>query len=139
MAFENYKSAFSIYEKLGDQLNTGRLYNKLGVVNSAFGKFVVAAEQINSALTIFGTVDSPPDKGDSYYFLGQINEATLQLNEAVSNYEKAVELYRTTGDQLKVAKSLNSLGIIYTNKGDIELGRKYIDESQQIYRTLHVQ
>jgi len=130
----SFKTAFGMYTKLDDKVNIARLHNKLGIVTAAFGKFDPAIEHFNTALMLLKSYDEVEDTGDSYYFLGEVYEMTIVIPKAIDSFEEALNFYRKTGKQLKIAKTLNRLGLMLSEMGDIELGRQYLDESQQIFR-----
>jgi tetratricopeptide (TPR) repeat protein len=131
-----FKNAYAIYSNLDDKENVALSANKQGLVEAGFGKFEAAEAKHNEALNIYQGLRDDRGRADALYNLAQVKEATQQVKEAINKYEEALALYKTAGAQLEVANTLNKLGLLYTSTGDAEKGRSYLDQSQQLLRSI---
>lgn len=73
--------------------------------------------------------------GLGYYMQGKYKEAVL-------NWQQAIEVYKTVGDNKGVANMLSNLGVIYFNQGDdvkaLELHLQSLKMSEELNDTLRI-
>jgi hypothetical protein len=68
------------------------------------------------------------DKTEYYYRLGRVYEKTDKLNEAVSNYQRAVNLGKTTS-YYYAANAALSIGLIFEQKKDYKRAGDYYNQA----------
>jgi tetratricopeptide (TPR) repeat protein len=68
--------------------------------------------------------------------LGLIGAADKRWDEAIANYHEAISLDQKLGQTRGEAIDLNTLGLLYENKGDLESALAHYTASQLIFRKL---
>jgi predicted ATPase/class 3 adenylate cyclase len=70
------------------------------------------------------------------YYAGAMLERLGRLEDAVTRFEQALEMFRERGDEQRVARTLNSLGGLAVDLGDTEGAFAHLTGAEQILRRL---
>src|SRR5687768_17356092 len=90
---------------------------------------------LTRALEIGG--DAPLElQGLAYNAAGNLAWSNGALDTAWRLHQQGLGIRRQTGDKLRVASSLNNLGLVAQDRGDFEQARALLEESLQICRAL---
>ncbi|HJR81089.1 MAG TPA: BTAD domain-containing putative transcriptional regulator [Anaerolineales bacterium] len=88
-------------------------------------------ELLHQALTLVQSLGDSWREANVYYFLGWDRR---DAERGLAYWEKALRLYRKSGDQIALANLLGVSGQHRAQYGDIELGEKYIDEAMSLWQ-----
>lgn len=129
----NRANKLAIYEQIGGQtrisllLNLGIVHGKLNELYSAIN-FLIEALELNKSLKIF-------------YKSGEINMALgicyMQLNRnelAKECYSKAIDFFELSNDIEKKAGTLNNLGILLRQMGNVDESLDKFKESIELFK-----
>ena len=105
-----------------------RLYGKLSLSSGATS---------TSDCLITGALDSADvGNGPTYGNLGNVYQDQGRYDEALSYYERSLEMAQRIGDTVTTARQLNNLGAISHLQGNFERAIDYYHQSLQIFREL---
>ncbi|ESO89421.1 hypothetical protein LOTGIDRAFT_234276 [Lottia gigantea] len=71
--------------------------------------------------------------GTAYHSLALLNTKLGQKQEALQNFNKALNIHQQSGNRLEVADSLHNIGVILMDRQSFEQALKYCLQSLQIY------
>jgi serine/threonine-protein kinase len=108
-----------------------RVYTNLGLYDRAD---VLLKESLKIRRSIHPPNDL--DVAESLNILGDLYRLQGNYNESLAAYEEELSLHRKTGDELKIAGSLNNVGLGYVDKGDFETAEPYLLEALAMHRRL---
>ncbi len=107
--------------------NLGQLEVDEGETQKGLTNFLLAQERAQEAGAI-----------QPSYFINIANTYDLlsDRQRAIQNYQKALDLARSTGDRKNEATALNNLGDTYYSLGDWEAALRYFEQALEIARSL---
>jgi len=137
-AFYNYNKAYSIYNSLNDNLNSGKMLLSIATVQSDEKDFIGSEISATKALIKFQN----SDEYDVLY-LCYINIGVIETQ--LKNYDKAIEYRLKAREYLPKLKNsqnyrilnLNGIGMVYQTKGDYKASIPYFEkalETPNIYK-----
>jgi DNA-binding NtrC family response regulator/tetratricopeptide (TPR) repeat protein len=124
-ALEQYGAELQIEDR-------AHLYYLSAWISTRLGELDRALERCNLVLRSVDPRKAPLRVADAYNLLGNIHHHRSRWTDAVSYFEKCLELRRRAGDEQKVAAALNNLGLVYRSMGETTKAIQYLEESQQI-------
>lgn len=112
----------------------GEALSNLAEVNYAKGDFVKSREQFKTALEILQN----DRKGEARVrlFNGYIAGSLGELEKAVTEINRALELYREVNDKIGEALALTALGLSYSHKGENDRATEVHRNAIEIFRTV---
>ncbi|MBN2090839.1 CHAT domain-containing protein [candidate division KSB1 bacterium] len=108
-------------QKNSNQIETGKIFNRLGIFHYALGENVVALEYFNQASVIFNNANVPELQGQIFLNYGNLYLTVKDSAKAWENFSNAYRLYEKSHDHINLIKTMNSIGeffIEYQNYGD---------------------
>jgi signal transduction histidine kinase len=129
--------ALEITERIGYRFGTGCLLAHIGMVEMQTGHTINAIDRYHAALEYF-----PEDK-DSFPASNILNGLGIALalqqrySEAASAMEKAFRMRERLGDFRGQAQSLNNLGRITADGGNLALGAQHITRAIEMFNRFH--
>jgi len=134
---ESYNEALEIYKKLGNQKLVGLIYLNLGsVYSNLLGEYSKAIEYGFNALEIFDRLGDDLHKTYCYLIIGSAHEYLGNLDKALEQYKKSLELCSKSENNYLLANVENYIGEVYNKKHDIESALDYYSKSLSIYSEL---
>lgn len=138
-ALEKFFSALEIFEK------TGNLSWKIEVLQNIGYTYILLShvdnEYYDSALYYYNlTKPLLRDKKDEAIFynnLGILFEKKGDYKNARVNYEKALDIYKSSKDEIGMAKVLSNLGNVYLLNGDYKMGIKCYEEGYNLIENMN--
>ena len=76
-----------------------------------------------------GTAPVDADYARALFWLGVLLDDARRPAEAASRLEAALAIYREMGDEVGIARTLNSLGVVARSTGDVERAERLLAES----------
>ena len=140
-ALEYYHKSLKIHETLKDKLGIANLYNNIGAIYDDQDDFIKALEYFNKSLKLREEINNRKGIAESLNNIGHIydNQAlSLHKNNVQQKklFKKALEYYirslkiRTEiNDRIGCSQTLNNIGYIYFNEGNIKDALNYYNQS----------
>lgn len=133
---ERHACAAAAARRLGDRLSEASALNDLGILRYLTGDYQIAAEALETALTIYRDLGNPLGQANSLYSLGSTLRRMADYAGAAQALENALGIYRDLGDRRGEAGALNDLGIVCYQTGDFSRADAALDQSLSIYRDI---
>jgi len=114
----DYHSPFIYFGRL--------LWNELGQVDQAFNYFQILLKSISN---------DDPDISFLYTELGNVYHEKGLYHLAKENYQKALNIrqQQIPLDYIRIASSLNNIGIIYQQQGQLDQALEYFQQSLELF------
>jgi tetratricopeptide (TPR) repeat protein len=133
-AYTVTEESLALCRTLGDLQTEADVLVSLGNIKQFLYEPDLALELFQQSLHLAQSLKDPWREANAYFFLGCDRR---DFQRAMRFWEKALVLYRKTGDQIAVANLLGMLGQFRVLNGEIELGETYIDEALLLWKTNH--
>ncbi|HEY7002900.1 MAG TPA: tetratricopeptide repeat protein [Gaiellaceae bacterium] len=133
---DNLRAALDSSLSAGDDETALRLGGALGWFWYSHGH---AMEGCSRLTELLGRTEGAPEelRAHPMYALGVLlDQRGGEPNRAVELVERSLAIFREQGDRERIAKALNSLGVIKRGLGDLEGARSRLEESLAIRREL---
>ncbi len=146
-ALEYFHRSLKIQEEIGDKKGIAISSNNIGLIYENQGDISKGLEYYHKSLKIQeelgdkkGIAISLNNIGVTYYNQGVAStEASAKvelLTKGLEYYHKSLKIREEIGDKKGIAGSLNNIGYIYDNQGDIPKGLEYFHKSLKIYEEI---
>ncbi|MFA0963195.1 tetratricopeptide repeat protein [Roseivirga sp. BDSF3-8] len=116
-AMAAFEEAISLFKEANDSLGVAEALNSRGVAYKNASKFLEAVDDYLLAATINQSMGELAGLANNYTNLGNYYADSGQPDKAMKYLQKALRLYKQTGDQLRVNYVANSLGTLYYTEG----------------------
>jgi serine phosphatase RsbU (regulator of sigma subunit) len=139
-ALEHLLNSLSLFEQVDDTLGRASALNNIGIVYFYQNDLPKALEYYLASLELEELAGSEYGVSISYINIGEVHKKMGNLNEALDFFLKALVLAKkheesdVDGDSVGIL--YNEIGYIYTELGDFELSRNYLDRAVEIFRSL---
>jgi CHAT domain-containing protein/Tfp pilus assembly protein PilF len=107
-ALESYERALKVFERTGNSRVEMSTLDNLGELYGALGDHDRALKYLNRAILLYGKVKQPELMGNVLIHAGQSHLSQGSLSEALSNFEKALELSQTRAGKASARTNLGS-------------------------------
>ncbi len=134
MALENLEKGLAISKRVRRKREEGAILNNIGTVYRKTGKWVKAEDYLNRSLEIKKRMGDPIPLAHGYISLGRLK--ALQRQPAEDLLKRALTLAQEHGYRREEAMSLESLGDVAKENGDLDLARDYYQRTLDIGRKL---
>jgi predicted ATPase len=129
------EESLRICREINDRPLEARCIAYLGFYYDWKGEFKQAKINLNEALVLAEEMDDRRGKRWALMLSGLVYAGEGEYNDAISALQRCLQLCREWGILDAVPQSLNILGWIYHDLGDVELAMKYDNEGLEITRT----
>ena len=140
----------NIYENSGDFAKARGFYQKLLTANPkdistllAIGRVEILSgnpqaslDPLNRALSLAIQVENQEQKGSILHALGAAYASLNKPDDALVNYQQALEIRRSLGDKKGIADGLDMMAQTYDGLGKSDLALKNYNDALQIYREI---
>jgi class 3 adenylate cyclase/tetratricopeptide (TPR) repeat protein len=127
-ALEWYRKAITYLEGHDTALEATICLAVAGVLYRE-GRYAEAFEPCRHGVQLASSAGSEDELAHGYYLLGNIYTDTGQVEKAIDHRQRALEIYRRTGDLMGQARALNNLGVDYYYLGDWQASARCYQES----------
>jgi tetratricopeptide (TPR) repeat protein len=135
-AMSNLQEALDIsLQSRGDPAVIGKIYQSLGTIYLIRAQYEEAVRYYEQAYGLLATTD-PATASGTLMNWGVVYERKGQINNALANYEKALEGFRALGDRYGQGISLANIGLAYHLIGEFETEKGYLQQYLTISREL---
>lgn len=139
-----------LYEDSGDLTKAGEHYQKILAANPkdvvatlATGRIALlngnaqaSLEPLNRALSLSIQVGNDEEKATSLHDIGYAYEILNKPEEALGNYQQALEIRRRIHDQRGIAKSLDKMARVEAQLGKTKPAATHFEEALQLNRDI---
>jgi tetratricopeptide (TPR) repeat protein len=103
------------------------------------GRLMIKIAQFDKAQQVFEMIldrtTDEKEKGQLYYYLGWIKNDQGKYTEAITYYEKSLEIrQKTPENHPDLANSYNNIGDVYINIGEYSKALSYYEKALEIYQ-----
>ena len=129
-AREVTEESLALFRAVGDQHGEADTLVSLANVWQFLDDLDAAWELLHQSLQLALALKDPWREANAYYFLGWDRR---DFGRTLKYWEKAVSLYRQTGDQIALANLLSLLGQFRILDGDMEVGENLLNEAMILW------
>jgi serine phosphatase RsbU (regulator of sigma subunit) len=115
------------------------LYNNIGTIHHAQGRYAEALESHQKALSIRERIGDQQGIAGSYNNIGTIHYDQGRYAEALEAYQKALAIHKRLGDQEGLSISYFVIGVLYQAQGLYAVARSYFQKALPIAQSLGLQ
>ena len=144
---EYYHKSLKIQEEIDDKKGIAGSLNNIGYIYKNQGDIPKGLEYYHKSLKIQEEIGNKKGIAGSLNNIGMIynnqgvaaTEASAKeehFTKALEYFHKSLKIREEIGDKNGIATSLNNIGYIYRNQGDIPKGLEYYHKSLKIYEEL---
>ncbi|MEM7658045.1 MAG: ATP-binding protein [Bacteroidota bacterium] len=137
LAEKHALDALSLARSINQPTQQFRALFLLGNVAFWRDQYPLAIERLTLARKIGQEHATLSEQSDNLSLLSQVYLALGKHRQALFHQFQAKEMAELTNDSLLMAKAFNSLGIIYYQGKEYEIGSKYLNESLYLYQQLN--
>jgi tetratricopeptide (TPR) repeat protein len=119
-ALSYYEQALSLHRAIGDRRGESDMLAQIGLVLHLLGDNTAAYERSHQALGIAEEMGNRPFQARALTFLGHAAVELERWEEAVTVYERALELRRALNQLLLALEPLSGLARIALRQGDLD-------------------
>lgn len=136
MKLESFEAALDIFQRLDREMPLDlearvSIPVNLGFIYYDLRNFEQAKNQLNRALAQKGNID-PRVFGLSNFKLGQVYNAELNYQRAITAFEASIEVFRNRQNELETVQSLNGLALAYKGLNQLDDAYSYALEGYDI-------
>lgn len=142
--YKNAENAFRRCEELLERGNYNDRFHfnvkvSVGLALMNQGEYVDAEKYFEECLLITERCVCNDAKGEIFENFGNLKSKTGDFPEALNNYLKSEEIYRTIEDVESQERIKNEIGTLYLSKGNTEKAKEYFQDALGIARKLNFQ
>ncbi|RYZ23940.1 MAG: tetratricopeptide repeat protein [Chitinophagaceae bacterium] len=112
--------ALALARSLGDSAAAGRVERVLGEASYFKGQYDIAAAHLYRSVQLLEKTDHRQHLGHSLNALAKLYRKTRDLPRALQHYDRALALFRETGDSAGASMILNESGVVFEYAGDYD-------------------
>lgn len=132
-AMQNYEKALAIYQKYETRnQDQARIYHNIGMTLSDQGNFTEAIKAFESCLELSDKVEDKQLNALTHLNMGKTYIHINNLPKAKKLTDKALKIFKRTGDALNVAEGFHILGMISDLNHEDEIATEYFNRSIKI-------
>ncbi|MEM9090733.1 MAG: CHAT domain-containing protein [Cyanobacteria bacterium P01_F01_bin.53] len=104
-----------------------QLHN-IGGIETRLGQYTEAEETLKQALALSTQIEDLDLKGSVVFSLGWLLDLQKEYDQAISNYQVAVELFHRDNNNLREIRALNNLGVAYLKQQNPTAAKEAFDK-----------
>lgn len=138
-AIQHFHRAYTIFKRIENKKGESHMLMSMGTVYLNIKDFDVALEYYREAQAIFRQVEVPERrKAVVYLNLGWIKYEQKKWDEAIVEYERALNILAKTNEKFFMVECHSMLAKIYIEKKDSKKARLYAEANNQLSKDLNV-
>jgi len=121
-ALEHYSGSRLLWRRLDEPWESALLENNTGITHFYLGYHEAAAERLAEAIRGFEALgeEGREPLADALTWAGRVHAARDELEEALELLTRALEIRRALGQDRERAGTLDALGWVYLERGDLD-------------------
>jgi serine phosphatase RsbU (regulator of sigma subunit)/Tfp pilus assembly protein PilF len=132
-ALKNFENSLLNFEKLDDKNESAEILYNIGVIYKNWGEYYDAIEYYEKALRIFAQLGSDMWVASIYGNLGNIYfYSGIDYENALQNYQKALELFREKELRNYEANMLINIGLVEEKRGNFATALEFYNNGLEI-------
>ena len=145
-ALEHYGKSLQLQEEIGDKQGIATSLNNIGLIYQNQGDIPNALEYLSKSMQLIkeigdkrGIANSLNNIGSIYHKHGDPSVTSSKEDafrsgalKALEYHGKSLQLQEEIGNKVGIANSLNNIGFIYDNQGDLRKALEYYSKSLQL-------
>lgn len=139
----HFKAAEEIAKAQKDRVVLCEVSRHLAVLATKTGDVALGRKYVNRTLELAKKIGSKEMEALAFRALGELEAATMWdtsktegQDEAGDAFKKALQIFRSIGNELETAKTLHAFGNRLLERGDITQSRTVLKEAKEIYRNI---
>ena len=133
-AERTYEQVLMLQQQAEDRIGIARTKNDLASLFLAQREWQKAIDLLESSQAIFEAANDPEQEAVALNNLAAAQYELGLTEQALANYETALEMRRTMGDLVGEAKTLRNLGILYAKQGNSMKAKAYLNRGIAVAR-----
>jgi tetratricopeptide (TPR) repeat protein len=135
-ALEINKQALQIFHAIGDQHSEAIALNGIGQAYQNLSQYANALFFYKNALTIFENTRTLDAASDTTFAIASTHYLSGNLDQALSSYERCLQLSRTVGKHRIEAYALEGIASIYGTQGRQQLAVKQYQDLERFFKSI---
>ena len=131
-AIQTLKNALKLAEQSADHWAEGMTHVWWGEFLWRLGEYDLAQTKLNHALEIAKTLNHTRMKGWCNHQLGITHDIQHRHDLALKHLERARESWEILNDNNKLSVTLNSIGLVYRNLGELSTAKEAMENALEI-------
>jgi tetratricopeptide (TPR) repeat protein len=136
-AFENYKSALSLFNATGNKKGQSMALNNLGNIYRNWKDIKQARRHYEKAIQLDKGAKNVSGEASRYVNIGLLYEEQGDDLTARKYYQQALTLYKKAKDQRGEARVYNNMGLLRADSGDLQGALDYFIRAHEIDMVLN--
>ena len=141
----HFQAAEDIANTHHDRLLLAEVARQMAVLSLKNGDVEISRKHVARALDLAKRLRAKEKEGLAYRALGEIESTTMWdtsktdgQDEAQVAFKRALDIFRETGNQLEVARTLYALGNRMLERGNLTGSRSVLNEAKEIYKHVDI-
>ena len=142
-SMDHFKSCEVVVTTLDDRILHSEVSRNIGILSHKMGELESAKLQLERSLMLAREVGGKELEGLALRACGELAAETMwdtsnpeAQDEAVSYFDKALELFRFSGNEYEVARTLHVYGNRLLEKGDMNGGKELLEQAEGIFQKI---
>ena len=135
-AIVKFEQAADIMRKDKDVSGEGNILALIADICNSLGEYQKALDYLNRAIPLM-RVASPEDEALMLTLAGNIHLSSGDRRKAMESYKAALEILRVVQNKYVEAKTLNNLGIVLSDLGNVDEGMAAYEKALEIRKQLN--
>ena len=131
-AFENYKSALSLFSATDNKKGQSMSLNNLGNIYRTWRDYRNALRHYDKAASLDKKANNTSGIASRYVNIGLTYKEKGDTKNAKKHFDKALELYIQVNDKKGMARVFNNLGLMAIDRGDPKQAMDYFVRAYEI-------
>lgn len=136
-AYFYYAKAQQFYMDSGNDFYASRMLLNMAVVQENFKDFSGSETTTFEALRTFENLDKSFQRYISYSNLGVIYNGLEDPQNSIKFHNKALSMAGEMNDSILIAKTLNNIGAMYSDRKEYEVAGTYFEKALKVDSLLH--
>ena len=132
-AIEVLRREGSLRQRISDPLGKSKAINGIGRAFNGLGEFDSALVYADQVLAMAYTSQAKAEIAQAHHTKGYAFDRMVRYNEAISEYQSAVDIRLAIADSIGAAKSLNNLGMCYSHIGNYQMALIQSEKALEIW------
>jgi tetratricopeptide (TPR) repeat protein len=143
LSWKYFQACEEVVKTLDDRLLHSEVSRNMGILAHKMGDFESARKYLDKSLILAEQLGGKEMVGLSYRAIGELEATTVWDtsnidggDEAEIAFDKALAIFKSIGNEFEVARTLHAKGNRYLERGDLETGKKILEEAKTIFKRI---